>query len=115
MLINHISDYHFCGLKQNKTKGKPDTLEPETVEDTIQKLMPKLIITRQKITIQVPKDRDLTREQVGDKIKELVELAVNYVKAIQAFDLLCHWRERTADGRVASRRIDAHPKLSDLA
>ena len=115
LLINHISDYHYCGLKQNKTKGKADTLEPETVEDTIQKLMPKLIITRQKITIQVPKDRDLTREQVGDKIKELVELAVNYVKAIQAFELLCNWRERTADGRVASRRIDAHPKLSDLA
>jgi hypothetical protein len=115
LLINHVSDYHYCGLKRNKTKGKPDTLEPETVEDTIQKLMPKLIITRQKITIQVPKDRDLTREQVGDKIKELVELAVNYVKAIQAFELLCQWRERTADGRVASRRIDAHPKLSDLA
>jgi hypothetical protein len=115
LLINHVSDYHYCGLKRNKTKGKADTLEPETVEDTIQKLMPKLIITRQKITIQVPKDRDLTREQVGDKIKELVELAVNYVKAIQAFELLCQWRERTADGRVASRRIDAHPKLSDLA
>ena len=115
LLINHISDYHYCGLKRNKTKGKADTLEPETVEDTIQKLMPKLIITRQKITIQVPKDRDLTREQVGDKIKELVELAVSYVKAIQAFELLCNWRERTADGRVASRRLDAHAKLSDLA
>ena len=102
LLVNHISDYHHCMLF-------------ETLEETIKRLTPSLVITRQKITIQVPKDRDLTREQVGDKIKELVELAVNYVKAIQAFDLLCSWRERTADGRVASRRIDAHPKLSDLA
>jgi hypothetical protein len=102
LLINHLSDYHYCPLD-------------ETVEQTIERLKPSLVITRQKITIQVPKDRDLTREQVGDKIKELVELAVNYVKAIQAFELLCEWRERTADGRVASRRIDAHPKLSDLA
>ena len=102
LLVNHISDYHHCMLF-------------ETLEETIKRLTPSLVITRQKITIQVPKDRDLTREQVGDKIKELVELAVNYVKAIQAFELLCQWRERTADGRVASRRIDAHPKLSDLA
>ena len=102
LLVNHISDYHYCMLY-------------ETLEETIKRLTPNLVITRQKITIQVPKDRDLTREQVGDKIKELVELAVNFVKAIQAFELLCDWRERTADGRVASRRIDAHPKLSDLA
>jgi hypothetical protein len=102
LLVNHISDYHYCMLF-------------ETLEETIKRLTPSLVITRQKITIQVPKDRDLTREQVGDKIKELVELAVNFVKAIQAFELLCEWRERTADGRVASRRIDAHPKLSDLA
>jgi hypothetical protein len=102
LLVNHISDYHHCMLF-------------ETFEETIKRITPTLVISRQKITIQVPKDRDLTREQVGDKIKELVELAVNYVKAIQAFELLCQWRERTADGRVASRRIDAHPKLSDLA
>jgi hypothetical protein len=102
LLVNHISDYHHCMLF-------------ETLEQTIDRLTPSLVISRQKITIQVPKDRDLTREQVGDKIKELVELAVNYVKAIQAFELLCEWRERTADGRVASRRIDAHTKLSDLA
>ena len=102
LLVNHISDYHYCMLS-------------ETLDETIKRLTPSLVITRQKITIQVPKDRDLTREQVGDKIKELVELAVNYIKAIQAFELLCQWRERTADGRVASRRIDAHPKLSDLA
>ena len=91
LLVNHISDYHHCMLF-------------ETLEETIKRLTPSLVITRQKITIQVPKDRDLTREQVGDKIKELVELAVNYVKAIQAFELLCQWRERTADGRVASRQ-----------
>jgi len=115
LLINHISDYHYCGLVIKQNKGKVDTLEPETLEETIETLTPTLVITQQKITIQVPKDRDLTREQVGDKIKELVELAVNYVKAIQAFELLCQWRERTADGRVASRRIDAHDKLSDLA
>jgi hypothetical protein len=102
LLVNHITDYHHCMLF-------------ETLEQTIDRLTRSLVITRQKITIQVPKDRDLTREQVGDKIKELVELAVNFVKAIQAFELLCEWRERTADGRVASRRIDAHPKLSDLA
>ena len=102
LLVNHISDYHYCMIS-------------ETLDETIKRITPTLVISRQKIIIQVPKDRDLTREQVGDKIKELVELAVNYVKAIQAFELLCQWRERTADGRVASRRIDAHPKLSDLA
>ena len=58
LLVNHISDYHHCMLF-------------ETLEETIKRLTPSLVITRQKITIQVPKDRDLTREQVGDKIKEL--------------------------------------------
>lgn len=68
-----------------------------------------------KVTVQVPKERDLTREQVGDKIKELVELAINFVAAIKALKALSDWREKYADGRVATRRIAAHDKLSELA
>jgi hypothetical protein len=72
-------------------------------------------ITKGKITVQVPRERDTTREQVGDRIKYLVELAINFVPNIKALEVLCNWREKTGDPRVAARRIDANPKLSDLA
>ena len=68
-----------------------------------------------KVMVQVPAERDLTREQVGDQIKELVELAIRFVSAIRAFKALSQWREEFMDGRVASRRMDANEKLSDLA
>lgn len=68
-----------------------------------------------KMTVQVPRERDLTREQVGDKIKELVELAITFVAAIKALKALSDWREKYTDGRVATRRISAHDKLSELA
>lgn len=115
LLIAHINDYHYCGLKRKQNEGRPDTLEPETLDETLTKLMPKLTITRQTITVQVPKERDTTREQVGDRIKYLVELAINFVPNIKALEVLCNWREKTGDPRVAARRIDANPKLSDLA
>ena len=67
------------------------------------------------VRIQVPAERDLTREQVGDQIKELVELAIRFVSAIRAFKALAEWREEFVDGRVASRRMEAREKLSDLA
>jgi hypothetical protein len=68
-----------------------------------------------KVTVQVPAERDLTREQVGDQIKELVELAIRFVSAIKALQALSQWREQFVDGRVATRRMDAREKLSDLA
>ena len=74
-----------------------------------------IAITKGKITVQVPRERDTTREQVGDRIKYLVELAINFVPNIKALEVLCNWREKQGDPRVAARRIDANPKLSDLA
>ena len=74
-----------------------------------------IAVTKGKITVQVPKERDTTREQVGDRIKYLVELAINFVPNIKALEVLCNWREKQGDPRVAARRIDANPKLSDLA
>lgn len=92
LLIDHIMDNH-----PKETRRLPIAVE------------------RAKIQVQVPSERDLTREEVGDKIKEHVLHAIKFVYAIKAFDVLSRWREATADGRVASRRIDAREKLSDLA
>jgi hypothetical protein len=105
LLLDHLKDKHEYEI---------DTAD-ETLDKTLAKLAPSCVISKQMIKVQVPKERDLTREQVGDKIKELVELAIKFVPAIKAFQVLCAWREETADGRVATRRMDAHEKLSDLA
>jgi hypothetical protein len=105
LLLQHLTEKHGCYL-----------VEPsEPLDQTLAKLAPLCTIVKQRVKVQVPKERDLTREQCGDQIKSLVELAINFVPAIRAFQVLCSWREHTADGRVATRRIDAHPKLSELA
>jgi hypothetical protein len=104
LLLTHLRERHDYQIPAD-----------ETLEESLGRLAPQCAIVKQNITVQVPKERDLTREQVGDKIKELVELAIKFVPAIKAFQVLCAWREETADGRVATRRMDAHPKLSDLA
>jgi hypothetical protein len=92
LLIDHLIDYHEKSARYTAIKVEPGIM-----------------------TVQVPAERDLTREQVGDKIKELVELAINFVAAIKALKALCEWREKYADGRVATRRLEAHDKLSELA
>lgn len=92
LLIDHVMDNH-----DKKVRKLP------------------ISITLGKMTVQVPKERDTTREQVGDRIKYLVELAIKFVPNIKALEDLCNWREKEGDHRVAARRIDANPKLSDLA
>jgi hypothetical protein len=92
LYIDHVMDYHNKEVRYSNIK-----------------------IEEGKVTIQVPAERDLTREQVGDQIKELVELAIRFVSAIKAMQALSEWREQFVDGRVATRRMDAREKLSDLA
>lgn len=74
-----------------------------------------IAVQRTKIAVQVPSERDLTREEVGDKIKEHVLHAIRFADAVKMFCTFPKWREKTASGRVATRRQDAHEKLQDLA
>jgi hypothetical protein len=84
----------------------------ETVIQTVRRLLPQLKIQEFKTIVQVAIERDFTREQTGDRIFELLELALEFSRAIPAFAKLCEWRIKSVDPRVATRRIDAHEPLS---
>lgn len=69
------------------------------------------------------KYRSLTREQVGDKIPDLADKAINFKGALElaniAFELLQEgmpkWRKERVDPSVGTRKENLSPKLSESA
>jgi hypothetical protein len=101
LLMEHLIEAHKFTIPKE-----------ETVKETIIRMLPEFKIGIFKTIIQVALERNFTREQTGDQINELLELALAYTQAVPAFAALCNWRVDVHDPRVATRRIDAHEPLS---
>lgn len=59
--------------------------------------------------------RNLTREQVGDNAEEILTRAKNLLSAIPIFSALARWHSSVVEPRVAARKVELGPKLSERA
>lgn len=59
--------------------------------------------------------RNLTREQVGDNAEDILERAKNLIQSIPGIAAIASWHRDSVEPRVAARKVELGPKLSEKA
>lgn len=59
--------------------------------------------------------RNLTREQVGDNAEDILKRAVELTESIPIIAALASWHKNNVEVRIAQRKADLSPKLSECA